>query len=94
MAKQIKALDLDLTPEEETAAERIYESPKAKAEQQLKNMARMMAAKRPEELLGRGEFELRDMLFDLGANVLETGVNECAKKGGLWVTAKVLQHNT
>jgi hypothetical protein len=43
----------------------------------------MLAGKKPEELLGRGEFELRDMLFELGANVLETGVNECAKKGGL-----------
>jgi hypothetical protein len=83
MAKQINALDLKLNPEEEAAAERIYESLKAKADQQLKNMARMMAGKKPGELLGRGEFELRDMLFELGANVLETGVNECAKKGGL-----------
>jgi hypothetical protein len=83
MAKQIKALELDLTAEEEAAAERIYESLKGQAEQQLKNMARMMAAKKPEELLGRGEFELRDMLFDLGANVLETATNECVKKGRL-----------
>ena len=83
MAKQIAVLELDLTPEEEAAAERIYESLKVKADQQLKNMARMMAAKKPHELLGRGEFELRDMVFDLGANVLETATNECAKKGGL-----------
>lgn len=83
MAKQIRALDLKLTPAEEAAAERIYESLKAKADQQLKNMAQMLASKKPEELLGRGEFELRDMLFELGANVLESGVNECAKKGGL-----------
>ncbi len=83
MAKQIKALELDLTAEEEAAAERIYESLKGQAEQQLKNMAWMMAAKKPEELLGRGEFELRDMLFDLGANVLETATNECVKKGRL-----------
>jgi hypothetical protein len=83
MAKQIKALELDLTAEEEAAAERIYESLKGKAEQQLRNMARMMAAKKPEELLGRGEFELRDMLFDWGANVLETATNECVKKGRL-----------
>jgi hypothetical protein len=81
MAKQIKALELDLTPEEEAAAERIYQSLKGKAEQQLKNMARAMAAKQPHELLGRGEFELRDMLFDLGAHVLETATNESVKKG-------------
>ena len=83
MAKQIKALELELTAEEEAAAERIYESLKGKAEQQLRNMARMMAGKKPEELLGRGEFKLRDMLFDLGANVLETATNECVKKGRL-----------
>ncbi len=83
MAKQIKALELELTAEEEASAERIYESLKGKVELQLKNMARMMAAKEPEELLGRSEFELRDMLFDLGANVLETATNECVKKGRL-----------
>jgi len=83
MAKQIKALELDLTAEEEAAAERIYESLKEKADQQLKNMARMLAAKKPEELLGRGEFELRDMVHQLGANVLETAANERAKKGRL-----------
>lgn len=83
MAKQIKALELDLTPEEEAAAERIYQSLKDKVDQQLKNMARMMAAKKPHELLGRGEFELRDLLLDVGANVLETATNECVKKGSL-----------
>lgn len=83
MAKQIRALEIELTPEEEAAAARIYESLKEKVDQQLKNMARMMAAKKPHELLGKGEFELREMLFDVGANVLETAANECVKKGGL-----------
>ena len=46
------------------------------------NMARMLAAQKPEDLLGRGQFELRDMLFDLGTNVLEAGTQECIKKGG------------
>jgi hypothetical protein len=82
MAKQIKALNLELTAEEEAAAERIYESLRGKAEQQLKNICRSMAAKKPRELLGRGEFELRDMLNDLGANILETAVNEAAEKKG------------
>lgn len=82
MAKQIKALDLNLTPEEEAAADRIYQSVKVKAEQQLRNMARSMAAKKPHELLGRGEFELRDMVHELGAHVLEAAVNEQAQKKG------------
>lgn len=82
MAKQIRALDLNLTSDEEAAAERIYESIKAQADQQLRAMARMMAAKKPHELLGRGEFELRDMVLQLGANVLEAAVNEQAEKKG------------
>jgi hypothetical protein len=82
MAKQIKALELNLTAEEEAAAERIYQSLKDKADQQLRNMARRMAAQKPEELLGRGQFELRDMLHELGANVVEAGAREAIKKGG------------
>ena len=81
-AKRIQALDLNLTPEEEAAAERIYESVKAKAEAQIKQMARHMAAKKPHELFGRAEFELRDMVHQLGANVLEAAVNEQAQKKG------------
>lgn len=84
MAKRIQALELNLTAEEEAAAERIYESLKGVAEQQLKNMVRNLVAQKPEDLLGRGQFELRDMLFDLGANVLEQATNDRAvKKGGL-----------
>lgn len=83
MAKRIEALELNLTPEEEAAAERIYGSLKDKVDQQLKNMVRMMAAKKPHELLGRAEFELRDMVLEVGANVLEAAVNESVKKGGL-----------
>jgi hypothetical protein len=81
MAKQIQALELDLTPEEEAAAERVYEALAEKFKLQLKNMTRLLAAKQPGDLLGRGEFELRVMMLDLGANVLEASVNECAKKG-------------
>ena len=82
MAKQIEALELNLTAEEEAAAERIYESLKGKADQQLKNMARMLAAQKPRDLLGRGQFELRDMLNELGASVLEASAQECIKKRG------------
>ncbi|MGH9551081.1 MAG: hypothetical protein ACRD3W_16985 [Terriglobales bacterium] len=81
MAKQVKALELKLTPEEEAAAERIYAAIKEKVEQQVRNMTRMMAAKKASELLGRTEFELRDMVLQLGANVLEAAVNERVKKG-------------
>jgi hypothetical protein len=47
---------------------------------ELLAMARLMAVQPDSELLGRGEFELRDKLNDVGAKVLETAVNERAKK--------------
>lgn len=81
MLKQKQAVQRTLTPEEEAAAERIYGAIKEKVEQQVRNMARMMASKRPSELLGRTEFELRDLVHKLGAQVLETAVNERSKKG-------------
>jgi hypothetical protein len=86
MAKRIQALELNLTAEEEAAAERIYQAVREQQEQQLRNMVRSLAAKKPEELLGRGEFELREQVLQMGAQVLEAAVNEAAKKGGLRVS--------
>jgi hypothetical protein len=82
MAKQIQALELNLTAEEEAAAERIYQGLKTKVDQQLRNIARKLASQKLEDVLGRGQFELRDMLHDLGANALEAGAEEAIKKGG------------
>jgi hypothetical protein len=83
VAKRNDERAFDLTLEEEAAAERIYEALKDKVQQQVKQMVRAMAAKKPEEMLGRGEFELRDMALELGATVLQTALNESVKKGGL-----------
>lgn len=82
MAKQIKALELNLTVEEEAAAERIYQALKDKMNQQLRNISRKLASQQLEDVLGRGQFELRDMLHDFGANALEAGAQEAIKKGG------------
>lgn len=82
MGAQNEGLTRKLTAEEEAAAERIYAAVKEKVEEQVRGMARLMASKKSSELLGRTEFELRDMVLELGANVLQTAVNERAKKGG------------
>ena len=83
MAKQIKALELDLTAEEEAAAERIYESLKGKAEQQLKNMARMMAAKQPEELLSPRRVRVAGHVVRFGSERAGDGHQRVCKKGAL-----------
>jgi hypothetical protein len=69
-----------LSAEQEADAQRIYEKLRATMDAELLAMARLMAGQPDSELLGRGEFELRDKLNDVGAKVLETVVNERAKK--------------
>jgi hypothetical protein len=72
---------VELSAEQEADAQRIFEKLRATMESELLAMARLMAAQPDHELLGRGEFELRDKLNEVGAKVLETAVNERAKKG-------------
>jgi tRNA A37 N6-isopentenylltransferase MiaA len=82
MATQKKLVStVELSADQEALAERIYEKLKATAEQELMGMVRLMVSKPDHELFGRGEFELRDKLNELGAKVLETSANERVKKG-------------
>jgi hypothetical protein len=74
---------VELSAEQEADAQRIYEKLRATMDAELLAMARLMAGQPDSELLGRGEFALRDKLNEVGAQVLETAVNERAKKGVL-----------
>jgi hypothetical protein len=71
----------ELSVDQEALAQRIYEKLQTTMHEELLAMARLMASKPDHELFGRGEFELRDKLHELGAKVLETSANERAKKG-------------
>jgi hypothetical protein len=62
-------------------AERIYELMKAKTDAKLREMSRLLAAKPPREILGPGEFEVRDHLNEVGAGLVEAALDERAKKG-------------
>jgi hypothetical protein len=46
-------------------------------------MAELMASKSTGQLFGQTEFELRDRVHALGAQVLETAADERQKKGGI-----------
>jgi hypothetical protein len=70
----------ELSADQEADAQRIYAKLRATMDAELLAMARLMAGQPDSELLGRGEFELRDKLNEVGAKVLETAVNERAKK--------------
>jgi len=78
--KQTRSV-VELSADQEALAQRIYEKLQTTMQEELLAMARLMVSKPDHELFGRGEFELRDKLHELGAKVLETSANERAKKG-------------
>ena len=83
MSRQQKQARVELTADQEVEAERIYGLIKSKVDEQVREMARLMASKKTSEMLGPGEFQLRDRLNEVGVGVLEAALNERAKKGGL-----------
>ena len=72
---------MDLTAEQEAEAQRIYEALRRAAEEDLRAVARLLAAKPDAELFGQTEFEVRDLVHRVGAKALEAAL-QGRKKGG------------
>ena len=72
---------MDLTPEQEAEAQRIFTVLKQTAEADLLALARLLASKADGDLFGRTEFEVRDRVQAIGAKALE-GALAGRKKGG------------
>lgn len=81
MARRANQTAAELSAEQEELAQRIYQRLRTKMDDELLAMARLMAAKADHEIFGRGEFELRDKLNEVGAAVVAESANERAKKG-------------
>lgn len=82
MAKQRpSALMMELTQEQEELAQRIYERLQSRMNAELLAMARLMASKADHEIFGKGEFELREKLNQVGATIVAETANERSKKG-------------
>jgi hypothetical protein len=73
--------DVELDAAQEAEARRIYERLEDVFDQERRRMARLMASKANRELFGEAEFELRDRVHELGAQVLEATADERQKKG-------------
>ena len=80
MSRQ-KQAEIELTADQEAEAERIYEVIRGKIDKQVREMARLMASKKDHEILGPGEFQLRDWLNEVGVGVVEAALSERVKKG-------------
>lgn len=73
--------ELHLTPEQEAEAQVLFQRLKGAFEREALQLARLMASKEDRQLLGRTEFEVRDHVPRLGAQVLESVLQERKKKG-------------
>ena len=70
-----------LTPQQEVEAKRIKDKVMAAVQQEVEQMARLMASKEDDQLFGETEFELRDIVHRIGAKTLEITANGRLKKG-------------
>jgi hypothetical protein len=78
--------DLPLTPEQEARARALYSRLKERFDAEALRLARLMASKDDAHLLGDTEFQVRDRVHGLGAQVLQLALDE-RKKGGTKVAA-------
>jgi hypothetical protein len=72
---------IQLSPEQEAEAQRLADSIAVKTKEDLLRITRLLVSKQDHELLGETEFEVRDLVHQIGARAIETVVNE-RKKGG------------
>ena len=61
--------------------ERIYQGLRQACDSDLRKMAKLLASQPYQQLLGPTEFEVRDLAHALGAQALQTALDE-RKKGG------------
>lgn len=72
---------LNLSAEQEARAQRLTEQIMARTREEVLQMNRLLVSKEDRELLGATEFEIRDRVHKLGAQVLEAALNERKKRG-------------
>lgn len=71
-----------LNAEQAAEAERLFQLLRPAVEDELRELARLLASKPDNKLLGKTEFEVRDRVHKIGARAIETALNE-RKKGGI-----------
>lgn len=73
--------EIILTPEQEEEAKRIEDILKARATVEIRHVARLLASKEDEKLLGETEFQVRDAVHRLGAAGIDSALQERKKRG-------------
>lgn len=76
-------MSFDHLPEKQARlAEELYESLRSAADKDLRAIAELLASKPDDQLFGATEFQLRDMVHQIGAEALGTAARQ-RKKGGI-----------
>jgi len=77
----MRSPQLDLTAEQLADAERIYQALRQAAEDEHWRLAQLLASKPDAQLLGATEFEVRDIVHEIGAKAIQAALVG-RKKGG------------
>ena len=72
---------MDLTAEQKAEAQRLFEALHGPFLREARRLAELLASRPDAQLLGKTEFEVRDAVHRLGAQALQTALQE-RKKGG------------
>lgn len=78
---RFKPVGAELSAEQQAEADRIYQRIREAFDAEARRLAKLMASKDDRHLFGQTEFELRDRVHALGAEVLEATAAERSKKG-------------
>jgi hypothetical protein len=73
-------MDQDLSPQQHAEAQRLTQLLQGLFAEELRNIAQLLASKDDRHLLGKTEFELRDIVHRLAGRALQTALSE-RKKG-------------
>ena len=71
---------IDLTSDQAAEAERIFLALRQASEDENRRLAQLLAAKPDSQLLGATEFEVRDIVHEIGAKAIQTALDG-RKKG-------------
>ncbi len=69
-----------LSPQQAELSDRIFQTLRQAAEDDLRSIADLLASKEDRQLLGKTEFEVRDLVHRVGTKALDTALDE-RKKG-------------
>jgi hypothetical protein len=72
-----------LSVEQRAEADLIYERIRGAFDEEARRLAELMASKETRHLFGETEYQIRDRVHALGAEVLAATAEERVKKGGL-----------